>query len=342
MGKSSCDFKVCKNFWDYYILKWGFKKKINLILNTQPDRIFFKVNRNQLTYNKGLFKVIFNLIREKRLEYYKEKDKMIVYNKTRDIRKESNLDIFALETIKELLDNQIKFSDYDNDFFLVEIDKITKFFIRKRFISDWQILRESFRDNQYSLIYPYLKDSFVLDIGAYIGDTAVLFCNKGARKVYAYEPHPLFFEVCKKNIDLNNLNNSIEVFNFGVGDKEGIVEIKEDSFYGPGGTFGYKQTNQAKTISLRIVSFFKLIENMERIDILKMDCEGAEFPAIFSCPTETLKKIKIILIEYHKDPAPLIEHLNNSGFKVKIENWTRSAFSITGILFAINSNHYNF
>lgn len=42
-----------------------------------------------------------------------------------------------------------------------------------------------------------VRDKIVLDVGAYIGDTALFFVSRGARKVYAYEP--VFYKIAKKH-----------------------------------------------------------------------------------------------------------------------------------------------
>ena len=39
--------------------------------------------------------------------------------------------------------------------------------------------------------------------------------------------------------------------------------------------------------------------NVECCDLLKMDCEGAEYEIILSASMETLKKISQIIMEYH-------------------------------------------
>jgi len=65
-----------------------------------------------------------------------------------------------------------------------------------------------------------------------------------------------------------------------------------------------------------------------------MDCEGAEFPAILACPQESLRKIKVLLIEYHNPPEPLIDHLQEAGFEIKKLDENIIGGRITGLLFA--------
>lgn len=49
----------------------------------------------------------------------------------------------------------------------------------------------------------------VLDIGAGVGDSAIYFVYRGARKVVSYEPNPLIYNYLVKNTRLNNLERRI-------------------------------------------------------------------------------------------------------------------------------------
>lgn len=49
-------------------------------------------------------------------------------------------------------------------------------------------LSETFYDECYGTFK--VKDWTIVDIGAFIGDTAIYFANKGAKKVIAFEPAP--------------------------------------------------------------------------------------------------------------------------------------------------------
>jgi len=49
----------------------------------------------------------------------------------------------------------------------------------------------------------------VVDVGAFVGDSAIYFALKGARKVIAIEPHPSAFVEMLDNIKLNNMEGVI-------------------------------------------------------------------------------------------------------------------------------------
>jgi hypothetical protein len=69
---------------------------------------------------------------------------------------------------------------------------------------DIQLLRP-LADEDFETMYGYLnvKGKTVADIGAYLGETAVLFARMGARHIHAYEP--LFFKYVEFNLTINNI-----------------------------------------------------------------------------------------------------------------------------------------
>ena len=54
------------------------------------------------------------------------------------------------------------------------------------------------------------SNSVILDIGANIGNHTVFFCKEcNAKKVYAFEPVSITFEILQKNIAINNLETVV-------------------------------------------------------------------------------------------------------------------------------------
>ena len=67
--------------------------------------------------------------------------------------------------------------------------------------------------------------------------------------------------------------------------------------------------------------FYK--NNLSEVHLLKMDCEGAEYPILYSAPPAILKKVKRILAEVHpldnetRNQNYLAEFLEGKGFNIK-------------------------
>jgi len=81
------------------------------------------------------------------------------------------------------------------------------------------------------------KERDVVDIGAYIGDSAIYFALKGARRVIAVEPHPNAFREMLDNIKLNNLENVVVPLNVGLTSKPGKICIEKVDIEGTISTY---------------------------------------------------------------------------------------------------------
>ncbi|MFH1218496.1 MAG: FkbM family methyltransferase, partial [Candidatus Peregrinibacteria bacterium] len=77
--------------------------------------------------------------------------------------------------------------------------------------------------------------------------------------------------------------------------------------------------NPAATKTVQTTTLDNILKNTDRCDLIKMDCEGAEFRILSSTSPETFKKIKAFYIEYHEfSPSlkkeTLTQILQKNGF----------------------------
>jgi FkbM family methyltransferase len=148
---------------------------------------------------------------------------------------------------------------------------------------------------------PYLTDSkFVIDAGANIGFTAVLFANWWPQcKIISIEPDKENYNLILKN---TSFYPNITVLNGGVWNKE--VKLKIEAGQEDGFVVREVNSNQTqiKSENLTIgISIDQLIKefNISQIDFLKMNIEGSE-KEIFSENYQTwLPQTKAMLIELH-------------------------------------------
>jgi len=169
---------------------------------------------------------------------------------------------------------------------------------------------EVFEEDYYKFLN--VQNKSVLDIGAFIGDSSIYFILKGAKKVYAIEPHPNAYKEMIENIKLNNMEDKISPINMGISYNSDyvIINIKDtplviSKFFNSNNT-GIK------------VPAGKLSDIIEKYNIdaqvLKMDCEGCEYDIILK-DYDTIKEFDEIGFEYHayntKIPvSKLLEKLN--------------------------------
>lgn len=121
----------------------------------------------------------------------------------------------------------------------------------------------------------------VVDVGANIGVTALLFMREGATQVHAFEPDPLIFE------RLASLDcPGIVPYPFALGSDDGAATLYRSKTHNQGGTLSpdwlklfpdvYGDTVEELQIATRRLDSLSEIEP----DILKVDAEGAELAVL--------------------------------------------------------------
>ena len=180
-------------------------------------------------------------------------------------------------------------------------------------------------------------DDVIIDVGAHIGCFTIDVAKKARKgKIIALEPTKKSYELLKENIKINNFQNII-ADNLGIWKKTDIISLYTNENDSIGNNL-FKKTNQIEEIN--VISLSECIEkyDIEKIDFLKMDCEGAEFEIILGLTDETLKKIKKMSIEVHmmrKEFAveDLMKFLQQHDFTVNIKS---TFYEMTSMLYAEN------
>lgn len=174
------------------------------------------------------------------------------------------------------------------------------------------------------------KNRCVIDIGSFIGDTAIYFAKNGA-EVYGFEPVKKNFEYAFKLLELNpEIKHKIHFFNYGVSDKPGKLTI--DSM---NSTNDYRNSQDSYEVNILTLNDI-LNEYNIKPDILKIDCEGCEFNIILNTD---LSNFNDIIFEHHtiyvnKDYNLLINKLESQGFEIRKLTNSHSNFDDLGLIHA--------
>ncbi|MBI2550125.1 FkbM family methyltransferase [Candidatus Woesearchaeota archaeon] len=176
-----------------------------------------------------------------------------------------------------------------------------KFYARHNTL-DAFALQEIWRYNSYS--NAAIKPGYiVLDIGAHIGGYAILAAKRKAR-VIAYEAMPKTYELLVKNIKANDCK-SIKAYNAAVSSRNGKITLHTDS-EGTILSSIYPDNSFPNKTLVPSISLHEVIKgnNLKRIDILKIDVEGAEYDILLNAQPADLRKVQTIIMEFH-------DHLNH-------------------------------
>jgi FkbM family methyltransferase len=128
---------------------------------------------------------------------------------------------------------------------------------------------ETLVDRQYG--EPYCDNVVVVNVGSFIGDSALFFASKGAKLVVAFKPVPKLFEILNKNIALNGFEKIISTRNEAISDSSGTIVTG----YPPKmpRSSGQNSAENATPVSVTPTYLNEVIMNLAWVDILKMDCE---------------------------------------------------------------------
>jgi FkbM family methyltransferase len=125
------------------------------------------------------------------------------------------------------------------------------------------INEEIFVNNIYEKFFKVQENDVIVDIGASVGPFLYSVLDRNFKQAYCIEPQKDLFETMKLNLKSSN----ITLINKGVADKDDEVLISS----------AYDTTEGRFLINgMRFDTFLKTY-NIEHIDFLKMDCEGAEY-----------------------------------------------------------------
>ncbi len=200
------------------------------------------------------------------------------------------------------------------------------FFIRKN-SSDVFVVYEVWKRKLYNI--GIKKNDTVIDVGANIGAFTTFAAKKSIDgNVFSFEPEKSNFRQLQKNVRLNKLKNVV-IYNLGVNKSKGLAQLFVSNNNGASHSLCNSGTNEIQTIHcITLADIFDKC-NIDNIDVLKLDVEGAEYDILFSTPVKIFRKIDRIILEFHDNInlkynyKGLISFLENTDFKVTMlsPNW---------------------
>lgn len=156
----------------------------------------------------------------------------------------------------------------------------------------------------------------VLDIGANFGIYSLVASQRLKRsgKIYAFEPAHNAYSSLLDNIKLNGIDNIIPI-KVGVSSCSGNANFNvcDDDAYNSLGNNPMKPIIKSEKIDLLSVDDFIKNNKIAKVDIIKVDTEGAEY-LVFKGAESTLRKYKPMLF-FEYNPA-VTKGFSNSTYEL--------------------------
>lgn len=142
----------------------------------------------------------------------------------------------------------------------------------------------------------------IFDIGANIGASAVYFAARYPEaRVYCFEPLPENIELLRKNVAV--FGDRVTVVPSGLGESEGSFDYhpSDDPANFGGGTFHDVSCDNSTCLKLPVTTLTKFCRDhqIDQVDVLKIDTEGAEWSVIAGMPADVLAGVQVVLGELH-------------------------------------------
>ena len=171
------------------------------------------------------------------------------------------------------------------------------------------------------------ENDVVVDIGFNYGLFSMVSLKNNPSKIIAFEPNPKLVSNYQKFFN----HEKIELYQKAVSNKKDIVTFYENNHSAMSNLSNDLITHPHwgdvnTTYEVELINFYQFLQenNINRIDYLKVDCEGSEYDIFDSIPNEYLtNQVKKIALEFHhkfedKKVQKLYNKILDCGFETKV------------------------
>lgn len=173
------------------------------------------------------------------------------------------------------------------------------------------VFKEIFLQDFYKIdnLLKFLPEkAVILDVGANVGYFSMIILSKIKEvKIFAFEPVEHNYSLFLKNIELNkNVSQQVLLIKKVLtGSITGKVDLHMDNSINNNAAvasiykdFSSQNTHLQQSDAVSLTEFLQS-KNIESVDLLKLDCEGSEYPILYETPAYVLNKVKALAIEVH-------------------------------------------
>jgi FkbM family methyltransferase len=192
------------------------------------------------------------------------------------------------------------------------------------FLSDFYSVREFVR--------ALPREPVVIDVGANAGYFGMmLFSRVPSARMFAFEPIEENHRLCAANIARNpSLDGRITLRHAAVtGTPVESVELfaEEAGTSVTASVVAGVDPRNTRRVRVKAVALADILREhrLTRVDLLKLDCEGSEYPIVYESPRELWKAVRAIALEVHdldddrRNVRALTRYLEELGYRCSSE-----------------------
>jgi FkbM family methyltransferase len=185
------------------------------------------------------------------------------------------------------------------------------------------IVKETCLDRCYERMgTPILDGWCIVDLGAAVGDFALLAAHCAPHGViHAYEPQPDLFTRLAANLR-HNAAAQVNAFAEAVGARTGPMTVMTGATWAPQLRASAADMHTATALTVAGVTLADVVARLPGgvCDLLKIDCEGAEYEILPAAAPALWPRIRRIVMEYHDGIAghahgELVTLLEQQGYR---------------------------
>lgn len=231
-----------------------------------------------------------------------------------------------------IIDGEINLNDVDINSYIKDVQSKNNL---EEQTGVHDVLKEHFHIRKYEDFIDVEEGDVVVDVGFNYGIFSLGAIKKGASKIYGFEPNKNIFEKIKKYPK----KDIVEIYNVAITGKGGKVYF-EGSYNTLGSKVHTEEINSNENnyvVDSYNLDWFISSNRIEKIDFLKIDCEGEEYNIFDNLSEYVFGLVDKLHVEFHENTdgrvQKLISKLEENNFNWWFEDGVNYDSTI-GLIFA--------